>query len=125
LFPLHDKKSARLLRRLVNGDNKRLREGFDSEVTSYDGLIRPPSDLDDFELFYWAKRIRALQEIVANPPPTHKVISWIERHTSERNALTVALLGLFLAALFGLLGLLVGIAQLVVSILAWKYPSSE
>jgi hypothetical protein len=53
---------------------------------------------------------------------THWMFSWFERHTSERNALIIALIGLFLAALFGFLGLLVGIAQLVVSYYAWKQP---
>lgn len=81
-------------------------------------------ELEDFKRVYWAKRVRALQDIVRNPPPTRKAIAWIERHTSERNALTVALVGIFLTILLGLLGLVVGVAQLAVSVLAWKCPLS-
>lgn len=76
----------------------------------------------DFQFIYWAKRLRNLEKLVANPPPSNRVISWVERHTTERNALTVAIIGLFLAVFFGLLGLLVGLAQLLVSYFAWKYP---
>jgi len=124
LFPLHDKKSSRLLRRLVKGDKNRPEEVFDPNATLFDGPIRPPSDLDGFELVYWAERLRSLQEIVGNPLPqhrmTHWMFSWFERHTSERNALIIALAGLFLAALFGFLGFLVGLAQLIVSYYSWK-----
>jgi len=88
-----------------------------------DGSMRviPP----DFKFVFWGERLRTLEEITANPPPRNKVVSWMERHTSERNALTVAIFGLSLAVLFGFLGLLVGVAQLVVSILAWKYPTAS
>ncbi|KAK4450977.1 hypothetical protein QBC34DRAFT_378802 [Podospora aff. communis PSN243] len=118
-------KSHRLAKKLVKGRTYPGQEKFDPDLLIYDGLIRQKADLDDFKLVYWAKRIRALQGIVHNPPPSYKIISWIERHTSERNALTVAFIGVFLAVLFGLLGLMVGIAQLVVSILAWKNPVSQ
>lgn len=88
-----------------------------------DGTMRdvPP----DFEFVYWGKRLTILEEITTKRPPRNKFVSWMERHTSERNALTVAIIGLLLAVLFGFLGLLVGIAQLVVSILAWKHPAAS
>ena len=125
LLPLsRDPKSAKFARKLVKRSGQPGRERFDPNLLNYDGLIRPMSELEDFKLIYWAKRVRALQDIVMNPPPTYKVVSWIERHTSERNALTVALIGVFLAVLFGLMGLVVGVAQLVVSVLAWKYPTT-
>jgi len=99
-------------------------EGFGPDLLDWDGLVDPLSELEDFKLVYWANQVRTLKKMVLNPPPTYNVVSWIERHTSERNALSVALIGVFLAVLFGLLGLLVGVAQLVVSILAWKYPTA-
>jgi hypothetical protein len=117
LFPLvTNKKSARLAKRLTraNGLDNWSGSTFDPNLMVYDGLIRPlPAD---FKLVYWSKRLKALQAVVDHPPPSNKVISWFERHTSERNALTVAILGLFLTALFGLLSFLVGVAQLVVSL---------
>ena len=94
---------------------------FDRDLLIYDGLIRElPAD---FKCLYWSRRLKALHAVVTAPPPRNRIVSWFERHTSERNALTVAVIGLFLSVLFGFLGLLVGIAQLVISIWAWKYPA--
>jgi hypothetical protein len=111
-----DSKSASFARRLVK------KGGFDPNMIIYDGSIRDMPD--NFEYMYWGDRLRKLNELVAKPPPGNRFISWIERHTSERNALTVAIIGLFLAVLFGFLGFAVSVAQLVVSILAWKHPVS-
>ncbi|KAH8738448.1 hypothetical protein BGZ61DRAFT_526422 [Ilyonectria robusta] len=119
LLPL-DKKSAKLAKKLVLNPKKKTR-GFDPDILIYDGLIRPVPE--PFQLMYWKKRLDILREIVDNPPPSNSFTSWFERHTSERNALTVAIIGVFLAALFGFLSFIVGIAQLVVSILAWKNPA--
>jgi hypothetical protein len=85
-----------------------------------DGTIR--AFPDNFEYRYWGNRLKILRNMVTNPPPANKLVSWVERHTSERNALTVAIIGIFLSALFGFLGFTVGLAQLVISILAWKQP---
>lgn len=115
LFPLSiDQKSAKLARSLVR------KRRFDPNLMIDDGSIRViPAD---FKYVYWGERLRVLEAITANPPPGNKIVSWMERHTSERNALTVAIIGVFLAVLFGFLGFIVGIAQLVISVLAWKYP---
>lgn len=100
LLPLsRNIKSYSLATKLVNRRARPGRERFDPNLLVYDGLIHPTVDIRNFELVYWAKRVRALQAIINNPPPAYKVISWIERHTSERNALTVALIGVFLAEL--------------------------
>ncbi len=74
--------------------------------------------------FSWStgRRVKTLEELIANPPPGNKFLSWVERRSSERTALTVAIIGLFFAALFGLLGVVVGVIQLLVSYWAWKYP---
>ncbi|KAL7942803.1 hypothetical protein V8C42DRAFT_140241 [Trichoderma barbatum] len=117
LFPLAtNKKSAKLAKKLTrkNGSDNLSDSAFDPNLVVYDALIRPPPD--DFKFVYWTKRLRALQAIVDHPPPSNRIVSWFERHTSERNALTAAILGLFLTALFGLLSFLVGVAQLVVSL---------
>lgn len=117
LLPLSiDHKSAQFAESLVD------KHAFDPNLTVDDGSIRtiPP----DFVFVYWAERLKVLEEVTANPPPANKLVSWMERHTSERNALTVAILGVFLAAFFGFLSFVVGVAQLVVSILAWKYSAT-
>ncbi|OTB19400.1 hypothetical protein K445DRAFT_8441 [Daldinia sp. EC12] len=116
LFPL-DEKSAKFARQLINEQDRR----FDHSLLQDPGAIHPMSE--PFQFAFWGKRLQRLEDVVAHPPPTNRLISWIERHTSERNALTVAIVGLFFAALFGLLGVMVGVAQLVLSYYAWKYPA--
>lgn len=112
-----DRKSAKFAKSLVR------KRKLDPNLMVDDGSIRViPTD---FKCIYWGERLRILEAITADPPPGNKIVSWIERHTSERNALTVAIIGVFLAVLFGFLGFIVGIAQLVVSILAWKYPAAS
>jgi fatty acid desaturase len=63
-----------------------------------------------------------LHRLVRNPKPQNRLEQWIDRHTTERNALYIALIGLFLAVLFGFLGLIVGIIQTWITYKAWKYP---
>jgi hypothetical protein len=113
----HDKNSSKLVKKLTRESK------FDPDSAVFDGGIC--NFPDDFEYRYWGERLTEIRDIISHPPPANKMIAWLERHTSERNALTVAILGLFLSALFGLLGLLVGIAQLVVSIYAWKSPAAQ
>ncbi|KAL4904657.1 hypothetical protein BDW74DRAFT_168263 [Aspergillus multicolor] len=118
LFPMSNDprgRSRALLSSLMRKQN------FDPDVEWVESYTRAdvPSD---FAYQYWNDRLEILYRIVKDRPPRNRFVSWIERHTSERNALTVAILGLFLSALFGFLACLIGIAQLVVSILAWKRP---
>lgn len=115
-FPIagiSSKRSTRLLEKLIRT------RGFDPEGMWLE-FVRPINS--DFTFMYWGDRIARLHDLVKQPPPRNRLVSWIERHTSERNALTVAIVGLFLAALFGLLSLLVGIVQTVIAYLAWKHP---
>ncbi|RDW72594.1 uncharacterized protein DSM5745_07766 [Aspergillus mulundensis] len=118
LFPLSNDprgRSSRFLASLIRKQN------FDPDAQWDEGYIRddvPPN----FSYRYWNARLEQLYNIVKNPPPRNRLISWVERHTSERNALTVAILGLFLSALFGFLACVIGVAQLIVSIFAWKQP---
>jgi hypothetical protein len=115
LFPIGtNKKSLRYAKRLVQA------EGFDRNLLTYNTSAHQlPAN---FKYLYWGRRLKALQALVEARPPKNKIVSWFERHTSERNALTVAIIGLFLSVLFGFLSFLVGILQVVVSIRAWKYP---
>ncbi|KAJ6440757.1 phenazine biosynthesis protein [Purpureocillium lavendulum] len=98
LFPIAtfgDRRSHAMLKRMVR------RHGFDPQgnLVQY---VRPTPENITFE--YWGDRLSTVHNIVKEPPPTNAFMAWLERHTSERNALTVAIVGLFLAALFGLLG---------------------
>ncbi|KAH8807306.1 hypothetical protein F5884DRAFT_880221 [Xylogone sp. PMI_703] len=119
LFPSFDEKSFNLLDKLVH-DN---RSGLDPDSLAYDGLIRElPAD---FEYHYWGSRLVKLHNLVMNPKPKHRLGQWVQRHTSERNALYVALAGLFLSVLFGFLGVIIGIIQTWISYQAWKHPRAS
>ncbi|EHK19534.1 uncharacterized protein TRIVIDRAFT_156525 [Trichoderma virens Gv29-8] len=114
LIPLSNcNKSLKLAKKLTRANND-IYSTFDPNLLANDGMIR--QGLGALKFIYWAKRLRVLQAILKHPPPSNNIVSWFERHTSERNAITVAILGLFLTALFGLLSFLVGVAQLVVSL---------
>ncbi|KAK1755481.1 hypothetical protein QBC47DRAFT_380507 [Echria macrotheca] len=116
LFPVStDTKSAKFAASLVQ------KSGFDPQFIIDDGVIREIPE--HFDYIFWGHRLKQLDTIISKPPPANKVISWMERHTSERNALTIAIVGVFLAALFGFLGFAVGAAQLVVAIKALDQQS--
>ncbi|KAI5919688.1 hypothetical protein F4810DRAFT_470010 [Camillea tinctor] len=89
-----------------------------------DGLwikfVRPiPSD---FSFVFWGNRLAKLHDVIKQPP-ANACVSWFERHTSERDALTVAIIDLLLASLSGFLILILSVFQLVVAWMAWKYPT--
>lgn len=116
LFPIGtNKKSRKFAKRLVCA-----KRPFDRNLLIYDGPVHQlPAN---FRCVYWSRRLKALQGLVEARPPKNRIVSWFERHTSERNALTIAIIGLFLSVIFSFLSLLVGILQIVVSTWAWKYP---
>jgi hypothetical protein len=94
LFP-GDPKSVSLLDRLIE------EQDFDPGAKYREGHIR--EFVGSVEYKYLGDRLVTLFDLVENPPPANRVVRWIERHKSERNALTIAAFGLFLTALFGFL----------------------
>ncbi|KAK3985216.1 hypothetical protein QBC44DRAFT_405346 [Cladorrhinum sp. PSN332] len=119
LFPvasIRDKKSRALLKTMID------KHSFDSEAEWIE-FVRPTPEGMAFD--YWGHRLAALHEIIKKPPPANAMVAWFERHTSERNALTVAIVGLFLSALFGLLSFIVGTLQLVLAWVAYKHPPAN
>lgn len=116
LFPIasvRDKKSRAALETMIQ------RQGFDAEGRWIEFVRATPAEMT-FE--YWGDRLSALHDVVKRPPPANAVVAWFERHTSERNALTVAIVGLFLSVLFGLLSFIVGLLQLILAWMAYKHP---
>ncbi|KAK2033893.1 hypothetical protein LX32DRAFT_689741 [Colletotrichum zoysiae] len=117
LFPIiytEDDKSYSLLQKMIR------KHSFDQEAKLIDFVRTLPPDMV-FE--YWGSRLAKLHDAIKRPPPTNPVVSWLERHTSERNALMVAIVGLFLAALFGFLSFVVGLLQLILAWVVWKHPN--
>lgn len=87
-----------MLTRLINTAS------FDPNAISQHYLHVSP---DGFKYHYWL-------------PVVSRISKWLERHTAERYILSIAIFGLFLNALFGLLSCLIGAAQLYVAILTLK-----
>lgn len=116
LFPRIDPKSARFLEELVDMKGST----FDKDCLLDDGFIRQMPW--NFEYRFWGSRLLRLHELVANPKPRHRMGQWLQRHTSDRNALYVAILGLFLSAFFGFLSVVIGIVQTWIAWQAWKHP---
>ncbi|KXJ88187.1 hypothetical protein Micbo1qcDRAFT_214835 [Microdochium bolleyi] len=113
---LTDRRSNSLLEKLIR------RNGFDPNMRDYDIVRKIPPD---FVFSVWAHRLDELHGFTKRQPPGNSIVAWFERHTSERNALTVAILGLFLTVIIGLFGLVVAVLQLVLAWYAYKYPKVD
>ncbi|KAL5342464.1 hypothetical protein BJX70DRAFT_355886 [Aspergillus crustosus] len=116
LFPISKDRTGKSIKTL----NTLIRKHwFDPNAQVDEGWIRQDARAK-FKYYYWNDRLEKLYHLVRNPPPKNRLVGWIERHTNERNALTVALIALFLSAFFGLMTCLIGGAQLALAILAWR-----
>ncbi|KAF2143093.1 uncharacterized protein K452DRAFT_226286 [Aplosporella prunicola CBS 121167] len=114
LFPSVDVKSTKLLETLISSKDTR----FDAECLTHDSHTRNvPAGM---EYVYWGQRLQRLHELVTNPKPRHRLGRWLQRHNSDRNALYIAIIGLFLSVFFGFLSVLIGIFQSWVAWKAWK-----
>jgi len=107
LFP-NDKRSYKSLEKFIS------KYDFDPQAEYFQKHIRALPE--DFEYKYLGNRLATLLKVVDNPPAANGIVAWVERHTSERSALTVAIVGLFLTALIGFLSLIVAAIALVYSI---------
>ncbi|CAG9938596.1 unnamed protein product [Clonostachys rosea f. rosea IK726] len=119
LYPVasvRDKRSRASLDTMIQ------KHGFDPESRWIEFVRATPMDM---KFDYWGSRLSVLQGFVKKPPPPNALVAWFERHTSERNALTVAIIGLLLAVIFGVLSFIVGLLQLILAYIAYKYPPAN
>jgi len=63
-----------------------------------------------------------LYDEIENPKPRGLLDTWLEQRSKARHVMLATLVGVMIAILLGLLGLIVGIFQAWVSYKAWKYP---
>ncbi|SCO09507.1 uncharacterized protein FFB20_13314 [Fusarium fujikuroi] len=118
LFPVmsvRDTKSLDTLKGMIK------KNGFDPEGRWIEFVRNTPSDMS---FTYWGHRLTKLHDLVKRPPPANAIVAWFERHTSERNALTVAIIGVFLSVLFGFLSFLVGLLQLILAWVIYNHPTT-
>lgn len=114
LFRRADNKSGAILKELVR------EKGFDPECADYEGYGRLEGE--GFTYTYLGERMRKLEAALANPPPRNKLERWLQSQTSERNALFIALVALFISIFVGLLSLGLAAVQTWIAWMAWKYP---
>ncbi|KAI4625217.1 uncharacterized protein J4E87_005063 [Alternaria ethzedia] len=107
LFP-NDPRSYKSLEKFIS------KYDFDPQAEYFQRHIRELPE--DFGYKYLGDRLATLLKVVDNPPAANGIVAWVERHTSERSALTVAIVGLFLTALIGFLSLIVAAIALFYSI---------
>lgn len=110
LFRVGDEKSEELLQDLIWYRSPSFAKDFPGQVGATWN-----ETLTNFEYEYWGNRLWILHQLVRKPSPSNFFARWLERHATDRNTLYVAVVGLALTSLFGLLGCIVGVVQAVFS----------
>ncbi|KAI9711580.1 MAG: hypothetical protein M1820_002145 [Bogoriella megaspora] len=119
LFPLTDPKCRKMLQQLVSTSN------FDPDCLRFESAsIRSPEE-QDITYTYLGTRLADLYEETQNPKPYSLLDKWLERKSGARYTTLVALIGIAIAILLGLLTLVVSIYQAYISYQAWQHPVSN
>ncbi|KAI3551782.1 hypothetical protein CABS03_09137 [Colletotrichum abscissum] len=115
LFPL-DKESRAFLRSLVS------KASFDPDCLSlgYRPYLRDSER--DIRYHYWGSRLMDLYDELENPRPRRPIYVWLERRSKARHVMLATLIGVIIAIILGIMGLVVGIFQAWISYQAWKHP---
>jgi hypothetical protein len=116
LFPIMDDKSADILVQLIR------KMGFDDDCNQYDGYMRFKEPPQDFTYHYWGERLARLEELIMRREARNKVERWLRWHTTDVNALVIALLALAISIMVGLVGIVVTSIQAWIAWQAWKHP---
>ena len=101
------------------------KERFDVDCANYEGYKGFQGGTPEY--LYWGERIAALHEMLKKTPknlPHTKLERWLERHSSERNALIVALVALLITILTGIVSIGLAAFQAWIAWMAWKHPTS-
>ncbi|KAI3544490.1 hypothetical protein CSPX01_05615 [Colletotrichum filicis] len=63
-----------------------------------------------------------LYDELENPRPRRPIYVWLERRSKARHVMLATLIGVIIAIILGIMGLVVGIFQAWISYQAWKHP---
>lgn len=98
------------------------KSSFDPECLKLhsDSYRRP--DEQQIKYRYLSSRLMELYEAILNPRPRGLLEKWAERRSGARYVMIATLIGVIIAVILGLLGLIVSVFQAWVSYQAWKYP---
>jgi hypothetical protein len=120
LFPSVDERSRRILQDLIKKGR------FDEDCARYEGYKLFHDTPEHFRYLYWGERMAALHDKLTATPqnrPRNRLERWLERHSSERNALIVALFALLITLITGIISVILGAVQVWITYQAWKYPT--
>ncbi|CCF41709.1 hypothetical protein CH063_02658 [Colletotrichum higginsianum] len=115
LFP-PDKDSRALLRSLVS------KASFDPDCLCLSSVSYRSNDERDLSYHYWGSRLMDLYDELENPRPRGLIDIWLEQRSKARHVMLATLVGVIIAVILGMLGLVVGIFQAWVAYQAWKHP---
>ncbi|KAK3318934.1 hypothetical protein B0H66DRAFT_558427 [Apodospora peruviana] len=116
LFPSVDPASAQILDELID------KWRFDPECAEYDGM---PQRSSNFRFIYWGERMAHLHQLMTRRPPRNKLERWFHSHSTEGNALLIALVALAISIVIGVVSIGLNIVQIWLTWMAWKYPSAS
>ncbi|KAH7268506.1 hypothetical protein B0J15DRAFT_418963 [Fusarium solani] len=115
LFPF-DSTSEQILRSLVS------KQSFDPDCLRYDAAVYRGEDEGDLSYSYFGSRLVDLFEELEDPSPRGILEIWFQRKSGARHVMKATLIGVIIAIVLGILGLVVGIFQAWVAYEAWKHP---
>lgn len=115
LFPSIDPESAHILDELVD------RRGFDPDCAEYEGYELFQDPPPEFQFTYWGERLAHLHQLMSRRPPRNKLERWFHRHSTEGNALFIALLALAISILVGIVSIALNCVQIWITWYTWKY----
>lgn len=115
LFPF-DSASEQILHGLVS------KGSFDPDCLHYDAAAYRGEAEGDFSYRYFGNRLVDLFEELEDPSPRGILETWFQRKSGARHVMMATLIGVIIAIILGILGLVVGIFQAWVAYEAWKHP---
>ncbi|RYP75566.1 hypothetical protein DL771_002266 [Monosporascus sp. 5C6A] len=115
LFPLEPESQA-LLRSLVS------KQSFDPDCLRFGSALFRRYHENDITYQYWGSRLMDLYDEIENPKPRGLLETWLEQRSKARHVMLATLVGVIIAIVLGVCGLVVGIFQAWVSYQAWNYP---
>ncbi|KAI6080237.1 hypothetical protein F4821DRAFT_273972 [Hypoxylon rubiginosum] len=119
LFPLSDRKSKRLLRRLV------CTNGFDPEIMQFEFASIRRAEEENVRFVYLADRLAELYNESQNPQPRGWLQRRMERRSGARYMMMATLIGVVCAVLLGIGSLVVSSYQTWIAYQAWQHPVAQ
>ncbi|UPK92583.1 hypothetical protein LCI18_003518 [Fusarium solani-melongenae] len=115
LFPF-DSGSEQILRDLVS------KQAFDPDCLRYDAAVCMGGGEGEISYSHFGNRLVDLFEELEDPSPRGILETWFQRKSGARHVMKATLIGVIIAIVLGILGLVVGIFQAWVAYEAWKHP---